>query len=167
MNAEPASPQAAHAADADDRSRSPSDGLTREQRRARADLEYNERTPDPEDDDDQQAAAQMVHHEEVIAQIPLANFSVPAGGKVWHARMPHFLQISTAAFDEATWEPEDALAASQQDSQDAGDDVKPRTVPDENVIRWRWTKDELGQVVRPPLSLSCARSERRLLVPLD
>ncbi|GAA5941643.1 hypothetical protein JCM3775_003618 [Rhodotorula graminis] len=151
MHAEPAAPQAPQA------DRSPADDLTAEERQIRADLEYNERPydgGDADDADDQAAAAQMVQHEEVIAQIPLANFSVPAGNKVWHARMPHFLQVATTAFDEETWEPEDAAlgaGSTQQDSQDGpggGDDVKPRTVPDENVLRWRWTKDELGQVIK-------------------
>ncbi|TNY24355.1 RNA polymerase-associated protein LEO1 [Rhodotorula diobovata] len=159
-----ASPQPAAAAASPQRSPSPNDGLTPAEREHRRRLEYNEEDAvgaDGYDDDDDHAgpgAAQMVHTEEVIAQIPLANFSVPAGGKVWHARMPHFLQVATGAFDEETWEPEDvpqgagrtAAAGGQQESQDAAsqDEVKPRTVPDENVIRWRWTKDELGQAIK-------------------
>ncbi|BGP49443.1 Paf1 complex component [Rhodotorula kratochvilovae] len=138
------------------RSPSPADGLTAEERARRHALEYEE-----EDyggaaaGEDDLGAGHVLHtQEEVIAQLPLANLSVPPGGKVWHARMPHFLQIQTGAFDARTWEPEDPIAASQQqDSQDAAgasqqEDVKPRTVPDENVIRWRWTKDELGQVIK-------------------
>lgn len=178
-----ASPQPAAAAASPQRSPSPNDGLTPAEREHRRRLEYNEEDAvgaDGYDDDDDHAgpgAAQMVHTEEVIAQIPLANFSVPAGGKVWHARMPHFLQVATGAFDEETWEPEDvpqgagrtAAAGGQQESQDAAsqDEVKPRTVPDENVIRWRWTKDELGQAVRfllPPSRHGVLPSVRRKLM---
>ncbi|GAA6049387.1 hypothetical protein JCM3770_007320 [Rhodotorula araucariae] len=137
------------------RSPSPQDNLTAEERARRQALEYEEEDYAGAMGEEDLGPGHVLHtQEEVIAQLPLANLSVPPGGKVWHARMPHFLQIQTTAFDAQTWEPEDPLAAAsqQQDSQDAGasqqEDVKPRSVPDENVIRWRWTKDELGQVIK-------------------
>lgn len=137
------------------------DDLTEEQRQERARLEY------PEEDDggfisqnESEGGGgpqQMITHEERIAQVPLANLAVPAGGKVWHAKLPNFLGLETQAWNQESWEPEDNEdEPSQQEASQGGEDVKPNIggksgkghLPDENVIRWRWTKDELGQVVR-------------------
>ncbi|GAA5999459.1 RNA polymerase-associated LEO1 family protein [Rhodotorula paludigena] len=125
----------------------PDDGLTADERARRQRLEYEEDDYAGAGLDADDPNAHVLRHEEVIAQLPLANFSVPAGGKVWHARLPNFLQIQTSPFDEQTWEAED-LAVGGGAAGESQDDVKPRTLPDENVIRWRWTKDELGQVMK-------------------
>lgn len=113
------------------------DGLTEEERQRRRELEYDEGDEE----------AMQVTKEERIAQIELANYGVPTGGKVWHARLPNFLQLDTVPFDPKTWSPPD----EDQDEASQGDDSPaPRSkapVPDENVIRWRWTKDELGEFV--------------------
>ncbi|ORY78084.1 Leo1-like protein-domain-containing protein [Leucosporidium creatinivorum] len=93
------------------------DGLTEEERQRRRELEYDEGDEE----------AMQVTKEERIAQIELANYGVPTGGKVWHARLPNFLQLNTQPFDPKTCK---------------------APVPDENVIRWRWTKDELGDFIK-------------------
>jgi hypothetical protein len=36
----------------------------------------------------------MEHQHLVTAELPLANVPVPSGGKIWHARMPNFLEMS-------------------------------------------------------------------------
>lgn len=114
------------------------DGLTAEERARRKALEYEEEDYGGGVDDE--TAHQIITHDELIANIPLANLSVPAGGKVWHAKMPNFLQLKTTAFDEAKWSPEEEEAETESQGRPP--------LPDENTIRWRWTKDELGQVVR-------------------
>ncbi|GAA5909576.1 hypothetical protein JCM5296_003878 [Sporobolomyces johnsonii] len=133
------------------------DGLTEEERARRRRLEYEEEDEQERYLSDDGLAAQTITQEERIAQVPLANFSIPAGGKVWHAKLPNFLGLETGAWDEQSWQPDedadDAAATTQGASQ--GEDVKPHVngagkgkLPDENVIRWRWTKDELGEVVK-------------------
>lgn len=117
------------------------DGLTSQERLARQRLEYEEGD----------SPALEVVKEERIAQIELANFGVPEGGKVWHARLPNFLSLESGPFDELLWEPMDPIEGLDGDEggDGGGDGGKKRApVPDENVIRWRWTKDQLGQVVR-------------------
>ena len=137
--------------------------IDEEERQRRKHLEYGEEDEDAvRSDQDSEAGGgpqQMITHEERIAQVPLANLAVPAGGKVWHAKLPNFLGLETQAWNEENWQPEDnegeSQQASQQESSQGGEDVKPNIggksgkghLPDENVIRWRWTKDELGQVV--------------------
>ncbi|KWU43743.1 Leo1-domain-containing protein [Rhodotorula sp. JG-1b] len=129
------------------------DGLTAEERARRRALEYDEEeiTGDMMDHD----PVQMEQQQLVTAELPLANVPVPAGGKIWHARMPNFLEIRSKPFDEEEWDPkEEDLEAAGGDDQGGGEgaaasqQVKQRMVPDENVIRWRWTKDQLGQVVK-------------------
>lgn len=138
----------------DDQQEEPDDGLTAEERARRRALEYDEEeiTGDMEHE-----RVQMEEQELVTAELPLANLPVPAGGKVWHARMPNFLEIRPKPFDDQTWDPkeEDLENAAEADQGDGvgSQEVKQRMVPDENVIRWRWTKDQLGQVVR--LRSSC------------
>lgn len=131
------------------------DGLTAEERARRRALEYDEEeiTGDMMDHD----RVQMEQQQLVTAELPLANVPVPAGGKIWHARMPNFLEIRSKPFDEEEWDPkEEDLENAGGDDQGGGEgaaasqEVKQRMVPDENVIRWRWTKDQLGQVVRFP-----------------
>ncbi|BGO92549.1 hypothetical protein NBRC10512_000469 [Rhodotorula toruloides] len=114
------------------------DGLTAEERARRKALEYEEEDYGGGVDDE--TAHQIITHDELIANIPLANLSVPAGGKVWHAKMPNFLQLKTTAFDEAKWSPEEEEAETESQGRPP--------LPDENTIRWRWTKDELGQVIK-------------------
>ncbi|GAA5849204.1 hypothetical protein JCM8547_006477 [Rhodosporidiobolus lusitaniae] len=130
---------------------------------ARRRLEYDEEGSDAGGSGNEQyggAAAgsglQQQEHETrdfVTAQVPLANYSVPAGGKVWHARMPGFLQIAVNPYDEESWQPED-LEKEEEMSQTQGEDVKPKVkkshgaLPDENVVRWRWTRDELNNVIK-------------------
>ncbi|GAA6058987.1 hypothetical protein JCM10212_001697 [Sporobolomyces blumeae] len=134
----------------------PDDGLTAEERAERKALEYDEEDavdPSGQDDDDGYGASRVVHEEERIAQVPLANYAVPAGGKVWHAKLPNFLGLQSTAWDQGAWQPEDEDEAELAEASQGGDDVKPSGkgkghLPDENVIRWRWTKDELGQVVK-------------------
>ncbi|GAA5957159.1 hypothetical protein JCM8115_003974 [Rhodotorula mucilaginosa] len=132
------------------------DGLTAEERARRRALEYDEEeiTGDPMEDMDR---IQMEHQHLVTAELPLANVPVPSGGKIWHARMPNFLEIRSKPFDEEEWDPkeEDLEAAGEGaggeqggGGEGASQEVKQRMVPDENVIRWRWTKDQLGQVVK-------------------
>lgn len=130
------------------------DGLTAEERARRRALEYDEEEITGDMDLDR---VQMEQQQLVTAQLPLANLPVPAGGKIWHARMPNFLEIRSKPFDEDEWDPkEEDLEAGDGGGGGAGEgesqEVKQRMVPDENVIRWRWTKDQLGQVVRsfPP-----------------
>ncbi|CEQ41245.1 SPOSA6832_02941 [Sporobolomyces salmonicolor] len=132
------------------------DALTEEERARRRRLEYEEEEEERYLSDDG-LAAQTITQEERIAQVPLANFSIPAGGKVWHAKLPNFLGLETGAWDERSWQPDEEAEAAAATNQEAsqGEDVKPHVngagkgnLPDENVIRWRWTKDELGEVVK-------------------
>jgi RNA polymerase-associated protein LEO1 len=46
--------------------------------------------------------------------------------KYWHIKLPAFLAIDSQPFDPYTWTPPE------------------NDIPDENVIRWRWLKDESG-----------------------
>lgn len=123
----------------------PDDGLTPEERARRRALEYDEEELTGEMEQERE---QMYQDEEkTYADVHLVNLPVPAGGKVWHARMPNFLEIRTKPFDSDEWDPkEEDLEANETDGTG---EVKQRMVPDENVIRWRWTKDQLGEVVRP------------------
>ncbi|GAA6024777.1 hypothetical protein JCM11491_000778 [Sporobolomyces phaffii] len=145
------------------------DGMTAEEREERRRLEYGEDEElgysGQEDGEGGHQEQITTTHEERIAQVPLVNYSVPAGGKVWHAKLPNFLRLETTAWSEAHWNPEDEAKAvedeasqdpSASQSQGQGEDVKPKLgsarnkshLPDENVIRWRWTKDELGQFIK-------------------
>ncbi|GAA6036689.1 hypothetical protein JCM8097_003429 [Rhodosporidiobolus ruineniae] len=128
------------------------DDVTAEEAEKRRRLEYDEESDHGDDDPYATAAAAHETRDVVTAQVPIANYSVPPGGKVWHAKLPGFLEIAPNPFDEKTWEPkEDEVEDEQSQSQAAGEDVKPKkhaSVPDENVIRWRWTRDELNQVVK-------------------
>lgn len=142
------------------------DGLTPEERAHRKLMEYDEEErldSGAESGDGLQRVTET--HQEIIAQVPLVNYSVPAGGKVWHAKLPNFLRLETPAWNRDQWKPENeeqdvppeetaSQEASQSQSQSqGGEEVKPKVgrskshLPDENVIRWRWTKDELGQFV--------------------
>ncbi|GAA5827503.1 hypothetical protein JCM11251_003837 [Rhodosporidiobolus azoricus] len=135
------------------------DGLTAEEAAARRKLEYDEDEGGDEDlfGEGGVGAAQHETRDVVQAQVPLANFSVPPDGKVWLARLPGFLQIAPNPYDEGTWQPEDGEdekpVEEEEGSQSQGD-VKPKInggrgrVPDENVVRWRWTKNELQQVIK-------------------
>ncbi|GAA5974443.1 hypothetical protein JCM11641_003216 [Rhodosporidiobolus odoratus] len=124
------------------------EGLTAEEAAARKRLEYDE-----DDDARSQAgsdvfAQQTIEQEQRFAQVPFANVSVPPGGKVWHTRLPGFLKMVTNPFDEKAWEPKDLQEDEQAETQE-GEERKPRVrVADENVIRWRWTRDELGEVIK-------------------
>ncbi|GAA5895660.1 RNA polymerase-associated LEO1 family protein [Sporobolomyces salmoneus] len=143
------------------------DGLTPEERAHRKLMEYDEEErldSGAESGDGLQRVTET--HQEIIAQVPLVNYSVPAGGKVWHAKLPNFLRLETPAWNRDQWKPENeeqdvppeetaSQEASQSQSQSqGGEEVKPKVgrskshLPDENVIRWRWTKDELGQFVK-------------------
>lgn len=113
------------------------DGLTAAERQRRRDLEYNE----------EDTGVTSIQKEERIAQIDVANFGVPAGGKVWLARLPNFLSLNSVSFDELMWDPEDAEDAPDGEAQEDGT-PKP-TLPDENIIRWRWSTDAQGEAVRP------------------
>ncbi|GAA5970079.1 hypothetical protein JCM3765_006094 [Sporobolomyces pararoseus] len=145
------------------------DGLTAEERAERRRMEYDEaeegaRIDSGEDEGMGEQQEITMTHEERIAQVPLVNYSVPAGGKVWHAKLPNFLRLETTAWSQQHWKPEEEEEqAAVQDDEEAGasqsqsqEDVKPKTgggrskthLPDENVIRWRWTKDELGQYIK-------------------
>ncbi|GAA5881574.1 hypothetical protein JCM3774_005354 [Rhodotorula dairenensis] len=127
----------------------PDDGLTAEERARRRALEYDEEDITGDLDHDR---VQMEEQQLVTAELPLANLPVPAGGKVWHARMPNFLEIRSKPFDDREWDPKEEdlenAAGAEMDQGEASQDVKQRMVPDENVIRWRWTKDQLGEVVK-------------------
>lgn len=152
------------------------DGLTPDQREERRRLEYGEEEAGLFSGDEEVGHQEQITttHEERIAQVPLVNYSVPAGGKVWHAKLPNFLRLETTAWSQDTWRPEDEEAQAEEDamqSQDAsqGEDVKPKIgrnkshLPDENVIRWRWTKDELGEYVSSSLD---SISSSSLLTPV-
>ncbi|GAA5987362.1 hypothetical protein JCM10908_001927 [Rhodotorula pacifica] len=128
----------------------PDDGLTAEERARRRALEYDEEdiTGDMEHE-----RVQMEEQQLLSANLPLANLPVPAGGKVWHARMPNFLEIRSKPFDDKEWDPKEEDLENGAEAESQGDgaqsqEVKQRMVPDENVIRWRWTKDQLGEVVK-------------------
>ncbi|GAA5927106.1 RNA polymerase-associated LEO1 family protein [Sporobolomyces koalae] len=131
------------------------DGLTAEERAERSRMEYS----DNEDTDLHDPEQEITTHEERIAQVPLVNYSVPAGGKVWHAKLPNFLRLDTAAWNEHSWQPEQDDVQDEPDSRsqdpNAAEDSRSKSagkskanLPDENVIRWRWTKDQLGQYIK-------------------
>ncbi|GAA6019641.1 hypothetical protein JCM10207_006952 [Rhodosporidiobolus poonsookiae] len=126
--------------------------LTAEEAAQRRRLEYEEEDVGSGDD-----GAGEEHRQQDIttATVPLVNVPVPASGKVWHTRLPNFLQIASNPFVQDKWEPEDAAEVEDEPSQSqsqGGEEGKPARsrggLPDENVIRWRWTKDELNQVVK-------------------
>lgn len=123
------------------------DGLTEEERQRRQALEYDE-SDEP---------AMQVTKEERIAQIELANYAVPTGGKVWHARLPNFLSMDRNVFSAAHWSPPEDPEPSQPDEDAA---VRKAPVPDENVMRWRWSQDDLGNFVG---CIALLTSLRRLL----
>jgi RNA polymerase-associated protein LEO1 len=114
----------------------PDDGLTLEERERRRKLEYDEA-------DDYELNA--IPKDLTIAQVNLASFPVPHENRVWHARLPNFLSLSSAPFDELMWEPElsDNIDSHGSDSSNK----RKANVPNENVIRWKWSKDELGNAV--------------------
>lgn len=128
------------------------DGLTEEERQRRRELEYDE-------GDDE---AMQVTKEERVAQIELANYGVPTGGKVWHARLPNFLELNPTPFDPESWQPQDDVELESQ-GDDSPAPKRKAPVPDENVIRWKWTQDELGIFVR--LSLCTSPASRSQLNP--
>lgn len=115
------------------------EGITEEEQRRRNALEYGE--------DDNLDTVDKV---EVVASVDIVNFAIPAGGRVWHARLPHFLSINSTPFNEATWEPE-----ADEEEKMGVDGAAPGTpggptrgaVLDENVIRWKWGTDEHGNPV--------------------
>lgn len=128
--------------------RAQSPGLTKEELAHRQRLEYDE---DGEDEN-----MEVVKKQEAVAQVELANFGIPTTSKVWHARLPNFLSLQTQAFDEVMWEPEEIEEPAPSQSQEGPESTPgtldtpgtPKTtVPDENVIRWRWVKDAQGNVV--------------------
>ncbi|GAA5913276.1 hypothetical protein JCM6882_000051 [Rhodosporidiobolus microsporus] len=131
------------------------DGLTAAEKAARRRLEYEEDSDAGGEDlfGEGAAAAQHETRDVVQAQVPMANFSVPPGGKVWHARLPGFLQIAPNPYDENTWQPDDSEDVKPLEDEASQEDVKPKgaragRIPDENVVRWRWTKNELQQVIQ-------------------
>jgi RNA polymerase-associated protein LEO1 len=157
------------------------DSISPEEAARRKALEYGEdddarlRSDDELGEGEQEAITTT--HEERIAQVPLVNYSVPAGGKVWHAKLPNFLRLETTAWSQDHWQPEEEEQGQVEDSQEGqnqsqgGDETKPKIgrnkshLPDENVIRWRWTKDELGEYVSTLHYLASLSSNERLNVP--
>lgn len=81
--------------------------------------------------------------EQTIAQISIGNFGRPPEGKVWHARLPNFLSLDSTPFDPATWEPP---VKDEAEPEDEGGRQKAE-LPDENVVRWRWGKNDKGEDV--------------------
>lgn len=122
-------------------------GITEDEQRRRNALEYGE--------DDNIETVDVV---DTVVAVDLVNFGIPEGGRVWHARLPHFLNLNSAPFDEATWEPEvDDQEKTGVDGAAPGTPGGPTrgTVLDENVIRWKWRVDEEGNPVRR-LFMLCA-----------
>ena len=62
--------------------------------------------------------------------------------------MPNFLRIEGQDFDEMKW---DDLEEDRMNTFEGG---HRSTIPDENVIRWRWNSDETGNLVIPSFPLS-------------
>lgn len=124
--------------DGNDNNNQYSDNLTEEERRSRQRLEYNE--------DDNQGEIQK--REETIAQVSLANLGIPKSDRTWHARLPNFLNLETTPFDENVWEPkEDEFDESQEGGTSTPGGSQKAAVLDENVIRWRWGTDQMGNDV--------------------
>ncbi|BGP17505.1 hypothetical protein JCM10213_008239 [Rhodosporidiobolus nylandii] len=124
------------------------EGLTAEQAAARRRLEYDE---DERSDagSDTMGQQQTIEQEQRFAQVPFANYAVPPGGKVWHTKLPGFLQINVSPYDQDQWQPEADEQEEDAPESQGPDGKKPKhRVPDDHVIRWRWTKDELGEVVK-------------------
>jgi len=57
------------------------------------------------------------------------------GVQFWHVKMPAFLRIDANPFDQVTWSP------AEEDEANLRSNI---TLPDENVIRWRWVKTADG-----------------------
>jgi len=114
------------------------DGLTSTQRDERKRMEYDEA-----EGSDRDQTPQFEEKEQTIAQITLGNFGRPPEGKVWHARLPNFLSLDSAPFDQSTWEPpvKEEAEADEDGGRQKGE------LPDENVIRWRWGKNDKGEDV--------------------
>ena len=117
--------------------------LDEEEARRRRRLEYEE-DEDPET---------VTTTNESIAGIALANYAIPPSGKVWHARLPNFLQLSSKPFAEETWKAEQFEVERQREleeserKEDDGEKKEKAIIPDENVIRWRWGTDDYGEPV--------------------
>lgn len=91
---------------------------------------------------------------ESIASINLANYAMPPAGKVWHARLPNFLELNSKPFSEESWKSDQFELEKQRAVEDAerkedeGEGKKEKAIiPDENVIRWRWGMDDYGEPV--------------------
>lgn len=116
------------------------DALTSTQLEERQRLEYDEA-----DRSDAGSSVAQDDSPQTIASVPLGNIGRPAEGKVWHARLPNFLSLDPRPFEQEVWVPPTAEGEMQE-----GEDEVARSkaeLPDENVVRWRWAKDEAGQDV--------------------
>jgi RNA polymerase-associated protein LEO1 len=114
------------------------DGLTSTQRAERKRMEYDEA-----EGSDRDVTPDYEEKEQTIAEIKLGNFGRPPEGKVWHARLPNFLSLDSTPFDHATWEP----PTKEDNAEDEEGARQKAELPDENVIRWRWGKNEKGEDV--------------------
>ena len=114
------------------------EGLSSRQREERKRMEYDEA-----DGSERDSTPEFEEKDQTVAQISLGNFGRPPDGKVWHARLPNFLSLDPAPFDQPSWEP------PVREEVDPDDDAARHKaeLPDENVIRWRWGKDQDGNDV--------------------
>lgn len=97
------------------------------------------------------------------ARIELGNFPLPRKRKVWHARLPNFLALEEHPFDELMWESPEMPPPGEADEtpeERASREIRETkaSLPDENVIRWQWAKDEQGNVVRDQVAPIVQRS---------
>ncbi|KAI0629174.1 Leo1-like protein-domain-containing protein [Trametes polyzona] len=126
---EPTSSAASDHADQDD-------GLSSPERHRRERLEY------AEEDEPEQVIEQRLEADVAIPNIPVPRSS---DGSYWVIRMPNFIKVDSKPFHPDTYvgpEQEDEDAGASESLREKSMSIKLKV---ENTVRWRWSKDGLGQ----------------------
>ncbi|KAI0820363.1 Leo1-like protein-domain-containing protein [Trametes gibbosa] len=114
----------------------PDDRLSSPERHRREHLEYAE-----EDEPDH------VLEQRLEADVAIPNIPVPrsSDGSYWVIRMPNFIKVDSKPFHPDTYvgpEQEDEESQQPESLREKSMSIKLKV---ENTVRWRWSKDQLGQ----------------------
>ncbi|KAI8448713.1 Leo1-like protein-domain-containing protein [Phakopsora pachyrhizi] len=108
----------------------------------RRELEYEE---DRNSDGELGETKNLQVAEVTLPNLPLPN---PSDGKHWDFRLPNFLRLETAPFDEQSFLNGSDETEERDEVEKSNSTGNSTHLSDHNVIRWRWVRGEDGTMVK-------------------